>query len=85
LSLPHRLLLPRRCADVAHDPRRRLRPGRFNFIAIACGFLLQTGFLWMRGDAIGRCPITNMFEVFIFLAWSIVLIYIVIGPPIGCR
>jgi ABC-type uncharacterized transport system permease subunit len=56
------------------------RPGRFNFIAIACGFLLQTGFLWMRGDAIGRCPITNLFEVFIFLAWSIVLIYIVIGP-----
>ena len=56
------------------------RPGRFNFIAIACGFLLQTAFLWVRGNAIGRCPITNLFEVFIFLAWSIALIYMLVGP-----
>ena len=56
------------------------RPGRFNFIAIACGFLLQTAFLSARGNAIGRCPITNLFEVFIFLAWSIVLIYMLVGP-----
>ena len=56
------------------------RPGRFNFIAIACGFLLQTAFLSLRGNAIGRCPITNLFEVFIFLAWSIVLIYMLVGP-----
>lgn len=56
------------------------RPGRFNFIAIACGFLLQTGFLYVRGNAIGRCPITNLFEVFVFLAWSVVLIYMLVGP-----
>jgi ABC-type uncharacterized transport system permease subunit len=56
------------------------RPGRFNFLAIACGFLLQTAFLSVRGNAIGRCPITNLFEVFIFLAWSIVLIYMLVGP-----
>jgi ABC-type uncharacterized transport system permease subunit len=56
------------------------RPGGFNFIMIGCGFLLQTAFLWVRGNSIGRCPITNLFEVFIFLAWSIVLIYMVVGP-----
>jgi len=56
------------------------RPGRFNFVAIACGFLLQTAFLSVRGNAIGRCPITNLFEVFIFLAWSIALIYMLVGP-----
>jgi HemX protein len=56
------------------------RPGRFNFIAIACGYVLQTAFLYVRGNAIGRCPITNLFEVFIFLAWSIVLIYMLVGP-----
>jgi len=56
------------------------RPGRFNFVAIACGFLLQTAFLSTRGNAIGRCPITNLFEVFIFLAWSIALIYMLVGP-----
>jgi ABC-type transport system involved in cytochrome c biogenesis permease subunit len=36
--------------------------------------------LWIRGEAIGRCPITNLFEVFVFLAWSIVLTYMVVGP-----
>ena len=59
---------------------RVFTPGIFSFIAIACGFLLQTAFLWIRGHAIGRCPITNLFEVFVFLAWSIVLTYMVVGP-----
>jgi HemX protein len=56
------------------------RPRRFNFIAILLGFALQSGFLYVRGHALGRCPITNLFEVFVFLAWSLALIYLVIGP-----
>ena len=56
------------------------RPRRFNFVAIAAGFALQTAFLSVRGHALGRCPITNLFEVFIFLSWSVALIYLAIGP-----
>ncbi|MFL6589805.1 MAG: inner membrane protein YpjD [Chthoniobacterales bacterium] len=56
------------------------RPRRFNFMAIALGFVLQSGFLAVRGHALGRCPITNLFEVFVFLAWSVALIYLLIGP-----
>ena len=56
------------------------RPGRFNFFAIVAGFGLQTAFLWVRGNSIGRCPITNLFEVFVFLGWSIALIYMLVGP-----
>ncbi len=56
------------------------RPRRFNFIAIAVGFVLQSAFLALRGHALGRCPITNLFEVFIFLAWSVALIYLLVGP-----
>ena len=56
------------------------RPGRFNFFAILAGFVLQTTFLWMRGEAVARCPLTNLFEVFIFMAWSVSLIYMVVGP-----
>lgn len=56
------------------------RPGKFNFIAIGLGFVLQTAFLSVRGHALGRCPLTNLFEVFIFLAWSVALIYMVVGP-----
>lgn len=56
------------------------RPAGFNFIAIALGFVFQTAFLSVRGHQLGRCPLTNLFEVFIFLAWSVVLIYLLIGP-----
>jgi ABC-type uncharacterized transport system permease subunit len=56
------------------------RPARFNFFAIAAGFIFQTAFLSLRGHALGRCPLTNLFEVFIFLAWSVALIYLLIGP-----
>ena len=56
------------------------RPARFNFLAVGLGFIFQTAFLSIRGNALGRCPITNLFEVFIFLAWSIALIYMLIGP-----
>jgi len=54
--------------------------GRFNFFAIGTGFLFQTGFLSVRGHALGRCPLTNLFEVFVFLAWSVALIYLLVGP-----
>src|SRR6267154_1820743 len=54
--------------------------GRFNFFAIGLGFLFQTAFLSIRGHALGRCPLTTLFEVFVFLAWSVAMIYLVIGP-----
>lgn len=59
---------------------RVYRPSRLNFFAILGGFLCQTSFLYLRGERIGRCPLTNLFEVFIFLAWAMVLFYLLIGP-----
>src|SRR3954447_12583214 len=56
------------------------RPMRFNFFAIGIGFIFQTAFLWIRGQQLGRCPITNLFEVFAFLAWAVALIYLLVGP-----
>jgi HemX protein len=56
------------------------RPHGFTFSAIALGFLFQTAFLSVRGHTLGRCPLTNLFEVFIFLAWAVSLIYLLIGP-----
>src|SRR5438132_13547742 len=53
---------------------------RFNFFAVGLGFIFQTAFLSIRGHELGRCPLTNLFEVFIFLAWSIGLIYMLVGP-----
>src|ERR1700692_878037 len=57
-----------------------LQPMRFNFFAVGLGFIFQTAFLSIRGHALGRCPITNLFEVIVFVAWSVALIYMLVGP-----
>lgn len=59
---------------------RVYRRSRMNFFAILAGFICQSAFLYVRGEKIGRCPLTNLFEVFIFLAWAMVLFYLLIGP-----
>jgi ABC-type uncharacterized transport system permease subunit len=59
---------------------KSFRADRFNFFVIGLGFIFQSAFLSMRGHAVGRCPLTNLFEVFVFLAWSVALIYMLIGP-----
>src|ERR1700751_1067080 len=56
------------------------QPIRFNFLAVGLGFIFQTAFLSVRGHSIGRCPITNLFEVIIFVAWSVALFYMMVGP-----
>jgi HemX protein len=53
---------------------------RFNFFVVGLGFIFQTAFLSVRGHSVGRCPITNLFEVIIFVAWSVALFYMVVGP-----
>jgi ABC-type uncharacterized transport system permease subunit len=57
----------------------RYQPSRFNFAAMAGGFAFQTAFLVLRGHALNACPLTNLFEVLIFLSWSMVLLYFVVG------
>lgn len=58
----------------------RFRPARFNVGMMLTGFVLQSVFLVKRGELVGSCPITNLFEVLVFLSWSIVLIYLLVGP-----
>ncbi len=57
----------------------RFQPSRFNFASMAAGFAFQTAFLYVRGHALNACPLTNLFEVLIFLSWSMVLLYFVVG------
>lgn len=59
---------------------RVYRPSRANFFSILAGFLLQSTFLYLRGEQVGRCPLTSLFEVLIFLSWAMVLFYLVVGP-----
>lgn len=58
----------------------RFRPARFNVVTMLAGFVFQSVFLYQRGQIVGACPITNLFEVLVFLSWSIALIYLLVGP-----
>jgi HemX protein len=55
------------------------RESRWHLIPMVVGFALQSAFLYLRGQQHGRCPLTNLFEVFIFISWSIMLLYFLTG------
>ncbi len=43
-------------------------------------FLCQIGFLGIRGDLRAACPLMDRGEILVFLAWSLTLFYLLIGP-----
>lgn len=57
---------------------RRHSHGLMYAIMVA-GFVLQTTGLYVRGLAVGGCPLGNTFEIFQFTAWSAISLYLVIG------
>jgi ABC-type uncharacterized transport system permease subunit len=58
---------------------RRPLGDRATFILIGAAFVFHTIFLHQRGERIGHCPITNLFETLAFFSWSLVLTYLVVG------
>jgi len=57
----------------------RFRPGRVNLAAMLVTFFLLSVDLWQRGQVQRGCPINSLFDVLIFVSWSIVLIYVLVG------
>ena len=57
----------------------RWRESRWHLAPMALGFIFQCAFLYLRGEQAGRCPLTNQFEIFIFIGWSIMLLYFLVG------
>jgi len=60
-----------------------LRSGRPLNVAIyaliVAGYAMQLTGLYLRGLAVGGCPLGNTFELFQFTAWSAISLYLVIG------
>lgn len=48
-------------------------------LLMALGFGLQTAFLYVRGGEVGQCPMKSLPDVLVFIGWSIVLLYFLIG------
>lgn len=57
----------------------RYRDSRMGLLVVSFGFVVQTALLWVRGEAHGRCPITNSGEVLVFLAWAMIIWYLLFG------
>jgi HemX protein len=52
---------------------------RARFVLMALGFVLQTGFIYLRGQEVRQCPIRSLPDILVFIAWSVVLLYLLVG------
>lgn len=46
---------------------------------VSLGWLVHTYALYLRASQIHRCPLTNPFEVMMFITWALVLCYLTFG------
>ena len=52
---------------------------RVNYLLLLLAFGLHTGAMVQRGFSLKQCPVNNLYEATIFMAWAIVAAYLVIG------
>jgi ABC-type uncharacterized transport system permease subunit len=50
------------------------------WVAMLIGFSLQTGAVYLRGQEVGQCPMKSLSDILVFIAWSVVLLYFLVGP-----
>lgn len=61
--------------------RGRWRRGRgVQLAAMIAGFVLQTASLYARGKEVAQCPMKSLPDILIFIAWSVALLYFLVGP-----
>ena len=59
---------------------RHGRPsGIATYVLIAFGYALQLVGLGIRGREVGGCPLGNQFEIYQFVAWSAITLYLMVG------
>ena len=51
----------------------------WNSLAMFFGVVFQSMFLAERGQIHGRCPVTDLVEILIFISWAMVIIYLLFG------
>ena len=53
---------------------------RWTMASMVAVFGFQLAFLSLRGEARGACPLRDTGEILVFLAWSLTMFYLIIGP-----
>ena len=52
---------------------------RINYVLLLAGFTMHTLAMFMRGFSFNRCPVNNLFEATMFVNWSAVGAYLILG------
>ena len=55
------------------------RRGMAQKLTMALGFVFQTGAIYLRGQVVGQCPMKSVSDILVFIAWSVVLLYFLVG------
>ena len=55
------------------------RDDHVNYALLLLGFGFHTAAMLLRGFRLDRCPVTNLYEATIFVTWTIVAVYLVVG------
>ncbi len=59
---------------------QRRQHSAWTVVCMLGAFVLQLAFLGVRGEARGACPLGDYGERLAFLAWALVLFYLLVGP-----
>jgi len=55
------------------------RDSHVNYLLLMAGFALHTTAMALRGFSLRHCPVSNLYEATIFVLWTIVAVYLVVG------
>jgi HemX protein len=55
------------------------RDNRINYLLLLLAFAFHTEAMFKRGFSFARCPVNNIYEATVFIAWTIVAAYLVLG------
>jgi HemX protein len=55
------------------------RDEHVNYFLLLLAFALHTAAMVQRGFSLNRCPVNNLYEATLFLAWALVLAYLIVG------
>jgi ABC-type uncharacterized transport system permease subunit len=55
------------------------RDDHVNYFLLVVAFLLHSGAMALRGFSLKQCPVNNLFEATIFIAWALALANLIVG------
>ena len=55
------------------------RADHVTYVLLLLGFALHTTAMLLRGFSLNHCPVTNLYEATIFLMWTVVAVYLLLG------